>query len=242
MKKFILFIYLLSLTSCSFSGSLATSGDGKTQTSASTQTTNGDQKLKNVPVSKVQITSGDNIVVTQGDKLDLAANVLYEDNTRDSAIAWSSSDNTILSINSTTGAVSGIKEGLATVIATSLKDTSKRGSATVTVKKADVVEALTKITPKEASIKVGETVRLDAKIQMSDGSFSPNVNWKSDNSGIALVSNGLVTGVGEGTTTITAIADGDSTKKSMAKITVLPEGSSTPSTPASVAPTIVPAK
>lgn len=243
MKKTLLLFFVLSFTACSFSGSITTSNEDKPQTTISSslsQNSDTEQKLKNVNVSKVQITSGNNIVLTQGDKLDLVANVLYEDNTRDSAVTWSSSDNTIVAINSTTGAVSGVKDGLATVLAISIKDTGKKSSATVTVKKADVVEALTKITPKEASIKVGETVRLDAKIQMSDGTFSPNVVWKSDNTGIALVSGGLVTAIAEGTTTITAIASGDSTKKAMSKITVIGENTA-PIAP-SVSSTPIPAK
>lgn len=220
MKRVFLVLPVLILAfGCSFTGGLTTE---QSKTNSSNDDNKSTEKLKNVPVSKVQIASGDNIVITAGDKLDLVANVLYEDNTRDSAVSWSSSDNTIVSINPTTGAVSGVKEGLATILAVSIKDSNKKATSTVTVKKADVVEAITRVTPKEASIKVGETVRLDAKIQMSDGTYSPNVIWKSDNAGVALVSGGIVTGVGEGTTTITAIASGDSTKKASAKITVLP--------------------
>lgn len=223
MKKNLLILFIFPLMiSCSFTGNLKTEDNKSTNSNKENKET---EKLKNIPVAKVQITTGDNIVLTAGDKLDLVANVLYEDNTRDSAITWSSSDNTIVSINPTTGAVSGVKDGLATVIAVSIKDTNKKASSTITVKKADVVEAITKITPKEAIIKVSETIRLDAKIQMSDGSVSPNVIWKSDNNSIALVSGGLVTGISEGTTTITAIASGDSTKKASAKITILPETS-----------------
>lgn len=243
MKKVLVVSLILSLTSCDLLGKITTTEQVKTNNSSSSEN-KGTDKLKSVAVSKVQITSGDNIVLTAGDKLDLVSNVLYEDNTRDSAVTWSSSDNTIVSINPTTGAVSGVKDGLATILAVSIKDTSKKASATVTVKKADVVEALTKITPKEASIKVGETVRLDAKIQMSDGTFSPNVVWKSDNTGIALVSGGLVTAIAEGTTTITAIASGDSTKKAMSKITVI--GENTPPIAPIVAPSVsstpIPAK
>lgn len=242
LKKVVLSLAILSLASCTLTGNL-TSPTGSSSNKRQSQDVSKisdkadakpeDSKLKNVAVDKVQIISGDNIVINQGDKLALSANVLYEDNSRNSTVLWSSSDNTIVVINPTTWAVSGAKPGIATVIATSLSDSSKRASTTVTVKQADVVEALTKIEPKEATLKVGDTVRLDAKIQLSDGSVSPNVVWKSDNESIALVTNGLVTAISIGSTTITAIASGDSTKKAFSKITVLsdsPQASASPVT------------
>ena len=46
MKKFILFIYLLSLVSCSFSGILSKKNENKNTNSL--QNNNREQKLKNV--------------------------------------------------------------------------------------------------------------------------------------------------------------------------------------------------
>ena len=196
------------------------SSSNETSSSATNSAQDQPVKLKNVAVKRVQITSGDNIVINQGDKVELAGSILYEDNSRDSALSWSSSDTTIATINSTTGFVSGVKPGVTTIIAASLKDSSKKASATVTVKKADVVEALTRITPKEAVLFIGETIQLQASIQLSDGTVSPNVVWKSANSSVALVTNGLVTAIGKGTTTVTATAAGDSTKSAAATIIV----------------------
>lgn len=223
MRKMLVVFLILSLTSCSFTGNLSSTQDSTNKANAENKEP---EKLKNTPVSKVQVTSGDNIVVNQGDKIELLANVIYEDNSRDSAVSWSSSDSTIATVNPTNGALSGVKAGITTVTAISLKDTSKKSSSVVTVKKPEVVEAITKIDPKEATLKIGDTLRLDAKIQLSDGTLSPNIVWKSDNEGIALISNSLVTAIGEGTTTITAIAAGDSTKKASTKITVAKESAS----------------
>ena len=239
IKKVIISLVVFSLTSCSFSGSIPETNQKNTSSTSNSGNKEQD-KLKNVPVSKVQITSGDNIVIKEGDKIEVNSSVIYEDNSRDSATSWASSDNTIASINSTNGALSGVKAGVTTITAISLKDSSKKGSATVTVKKAEVVEAITKIDPKEATLKVGETVRLNAQIQMSDGTISPNIEWKSDNSSIALVSGGLVTAVGVGNTTITSIASGDSTKKASAKITVVGDNQSTPVSVPTTSPTIQP--
>lgn len=237
MKKLLTLLSALILTSCSFSGEVTTGNNQNIKTDKGTS----DQKLKDVSVSRIQITSGETLVIKEGDKMSLSASVIYEDNTRDSSVSWSSSDNTIASVNNTTGSLSGVKEGITTLVATSLKYSSKKANLIVTVKRADVVEAITRIDPKEATLKVGDTVRLNATIQMSDGSLSPNVSWKSDNSSVVLVSNGLVTAIGEGTTTVTAIADGDSTKKAMAKITVSNTTTApTPTTPIQTTPTASP--
>jgi uncharacterized protein YjdB len=205
------------------------------QTSTNQDSKNDDSnKLKDLPVKEVQAIP-DTLIITEGSKVKGTASVIYNDNSRSSDLVWSSSDNTLAIVNSTTGEISGVKPGIVTIIATAQKDTSKRTSITVTVKRADVTEALTYVTPSEASVKIGGTTRLNAQIQMSDGSISPNVIWKSDSNSIALVSNGLVTGIAEGTTTVTAIAEGDSTKKASAKITVTKDSNNTQ--PASSSPT-----
>lgn len=226
IKKLIIGTILLSLNSCVFTatGSITPVRPGgntqnNNQSTTPSPSNNEQSQLKDLPVKEVQAIP-DQLVMTEGNKLKGTANVIYTDNSRNSDIVWSSSDNTIASVNPTTGEISGLKAGIVTIIATSQKDTSKRASITVTVKPADVVDALTKIDPKEATIKVGETTRFNASVQMSDGSVSPNVIWTSDNQSVATVSNGLVTGISEGTTTITATAQGDSTKKVSAKVTV----------------------
>lgn len=227
LKKSVLSLVVLSLTSCTFSGSGSvntTSSENKNQVQDSKKDENKvnqeePSKLKDLPVKEVQAIP-DMLVITEGNKVKGTASVIYADNSRNSNLVWTSSDNTLATVNPSSGEISGVRAGIVTILATAQTDTSKRTSITVTIKRADVTEAITKIEPKEASIKVGETVRLNASIQMSDGSISPNVMWKTDNASVVTVSNGLVTGISEGTTTVTAIADGDSTKKASAKITV----------------------
>lgn len=65
------------------------------------------------------------------------------------------------------------------------------------------------ITPStNLSLKVGETLQLDAVVLYSDGTFSKSVEWHSNNLSVATVDpkTGLVTGVGEGAVQISAIA------------------------------------
>lgn len=219
MKNILVLIAsLLVLSSCVIDSKLFSNPNNKVDTKTN------ESKLKYVPVSQVQAIP-DTFVIEEGNKVRATASVIYIDNTRNSDLIWSSSDDTLAVVNSTTGEISGVRPGIVTITATSQRDNTKRASITVTVKRAEVVEAITKIEPKEATIKVGETTRFNAKIQMSDGTISPNVIWKTDNTAIALVSDGLVTGIAEGTTTITAIAEGDSTKRAFAKITVIKDTS-----------------
>lgn len=176
--------------------------------------------VSQLAVTRVNMSSGDNLVINTGARAQLEAHVLYADNSRDSALSWSSSDSTVATINPTTGFVSGVKPGITTVTATSIKDSSKQARLTITVKAPDVVEAITRIVPTQAELRIGQTLQFQASIQLSDGTLSPNVIWRSANSSIAIVTNGLVTAVGPGSTQITAVAAGDSSKTAVASITV----------------------
>jgi uncharacterized protein YjdB len=171
-------------------------------------------------VSSIRLTP-DTVVIGTGSAKAFMATVGYSDGTNDSAVAWTSSDDTILNVNPTTGQATGLKAGVASVVAAAVADPTRKATATVTVRSGEVVDAVLTIAPTEATLKVGETVRLQAKSQQSDGGMSPNVVWTSDNKTVAVVSNGLVTAVGVGQTTVTATAAGDSTKQVSAKITVV---------------------
>ena len=59
------------------------------------------------------------------------------------------------------------------------------------------------VSPETATVKVGEQTTLTAAVEPEDAD-DPSVSWSSDNEGVATVENGVVTGVAEGTATITA--------------------------------------
>ena len=63
------------------------------------------------------------------------------------------------------------------------------------------------------SMNVGEKVTLTATVEPSNAT-NKTVTWTSSNKNVATVSNGTVTAVGSGTTTITATADGKKIKTS----------------------------
>jgi len=171
-------------------------------------------------VAAIQLSTGRNLVLNAGEQVQLTGHVHYRDDTRDSALSWSSADQSIATVNSTTGMVSAVKPGVTTLIATAVKDTHQQSQITVTVRPPDVVAALTHISPSQASLRPGETLQFQARIQLSDGSFSPNVTWRSANQRIAVVTAGLVTAVGPGETEITALAASDTGKTATAQLIV----------------------
>ena len=120
----------------------------------------------------------------------------------DTNITWSSASDTIATVDST-GKVTGVKEG--TVVITATSSNGVEGTTTVEVKakgETSIVVTSVDITPKNGTVKVGETLQLTA-------TTSPitdiNITWLSASDTIATVdSTGKVTGVKEGTVVITA--------------------------------------
>lgn len=121
-----------------------------------------------------------------GENLSLTATASDE-----AEITWSTSDEDVATV-SRNGTVRGVGEGTATITAA-----TEDASATCTV----TVSAVTvTISPETASVERGETVQLSATAS-DDGTIA----WSSSDTSIATVSStGLVTGVAEGTATITA--------------------------------------
>ena len=116
-------------------------------------------------------------------------------------VSWSSSQNSIATVNST-GVVTGVSGGTATITATS---EGQVGTATVNVA-APGVRTIT-ITPSSATINAfGGTVALTATVRDPSGAIiNASVTWTTNNAFIATVSsNGTVTGHFVGTATITA--------------------------------------
>ncbi|SRR5271165_7042642 len=126
------------------------------------------------------------------------------------SVVWSISDKTVATINST-GLVTSVNLGTATVTATSNQNPSISGTQTVTVS-----ECVTSITISPASGSVsnnsGATVTLTAMGVPCGGGASVPVTsiatWTSSNNSLATVSAGVVSGVAGlsagGTVTVTA--------------------------------------
>ncbi len=127
-------------------------------------------------------------------------------------VSWSSDKTGIATVNSS-GVVSGVAAGSATITATS---SGKSGTATITVTAAPppvpVVTTVT-VSPGTVSVQVGSTSNLTATVKDQNGNTmsGQTVTWSSDNTNIATVnSSGVVTGVAAGSATITATSSGKS--------------------------------
>ena len=190
------------------------SGGGTGNTGGSNTGNTGDndkpaEETKTPKVTGVSVSGGGSIDI--GKTLTLKAEVKGENlSDSDKSVSWSSSDSSIASVDSS-GVVTAKKAGSVTITATSSKDSSKKGTATVTVNKAAVTISLDK---SEVSLKVGETATVSATV--SEGS----VKWSSDNEKIAKVENGKITAVAEGETTIKATSEADTSKTATCKVIV----------------------
>ncbi len=127
----------------------------------------------------------------------------FSDNSRSTiTAAWSSSAPNIASIDATTGMLTGVAPGTATITAA---NTGLTGTATVTV--CGTQQAIT-IAPLNQSIALGGGTQ-QFTATAGGANVTNSVTWASSNPAVATISNssgtnGLATLVGKGTTTITA--------------------------------------
>lgn len=129
-------------------------------------------------------------------------------NADNQAVTWSSSDNNVVSVDAT-GKITANAKGSATITVTTA-DGGKTAICTVTVTEPAAPVAVTGVTlnKNNTTIYTGRTETLTATIQPADAT-NKAITWTSDNTGVATINNGVVTGVSVGTATITVkTADG----------------------------------
>ena len=137
-------------------------------------------------------------------------------------ITWTSSNGGVAGVNSS-GLVTGVSAGTATITATS---GGKSGSAAVTVVAVPV--ASVSVSPGSASVAVGGSVPLTATPRDSAGKALSGraVSWATSNAAVAAVSSsGVVTGVAAGSATITATSEGKSGTAAITVTAAPPPGS-----------------
>src|SRR6266480_953937 len=137
------------------------------------------------------------------------------------AVTWSSNNTSVATVSSS-GLVSGVTPGSATITATS---EGKSGTSAITVTQVPV--ATVSVSPPTASIQQGQTVQLTATLKDANGNplSGRTVTWSSSNTSVATVSSsGLVSGVTPGSATITATSEG---KSGTASVTVTWSSSNT---------------
>ena len=154
-------------------------------------------------------------------------------------VTWTSSDTTIAEVSST-GVLTAKAAGTVVITATSVADTTKSGTCTVTVGSVQGVDSVN-VYPSAMSLSENSTAEINA-IVVAHGAINKNVTWTSNNVGVTITGSTAVTndltGVttitanvnvaqgATGTATITATSDGDTTKSDTCTVTINSGGGS----------------
>lgn len=172
--------------------------------------------VKAPTLARIQVTPGNRKTPMEG-TLQYTAMGIYSDSTTQlltNLVTWSSSNAAVATVSNaagTVGLVTMVGPGTATITATDTAS-GKSGKTTLTVLSAAIVAI--DISPANPAVPLGLTQELLAVETYSNGMVHTTENWEmtwtSSNPAVAVVSNapgseGLVTTLAVGTTTITAI-------------------------------------
>ena len=162
------------------------------------------------PVEKItlDVTSA---TIYEGENLTLTATIT-PDNATNKNVSWKSSNTSVATV--VDGTVSALKTGT-TIITVATEDGGKTATCNVTVKAKVASVSLDKT---EITLTEGDTHILTATINPYNAT-NKNVSWKSSNTSVATVSNGKVTALKAGTTTITVTTE-DGGKTATCNVTV----------------------
>lgn len=129
-------------------------------------------------------------------------------------VTWSSSDGSVATVSNTSGSKGSVQCVRAGTTQISAAHSGTTSTTTLTVSAATLVSI--DVSPATATVPAGYSLTLQASGTYSDGSIrdlNPEVVWTSSNPGAATISNsagteGRVTGVAPGTTTLSATLPG----------------------------------
>ena len=198
------------VASVNSSGLAGNTHQGTTTITAASGTVTGSTVLTVAAPSLVSIAvTPSNASITSGTTQQFIATGTYSDSSTQNltnSVSWSSSNTGVASVNSS-GLAGNTHQGTTTITATSGTAT---GSTVLTVTAPTLVSIA--VTPSNASISSGTTQQFTATGTYSDGStqnLTTQVSWASSSSSNATISsvqgsNGLATGVAQGTTTVSA--------------------------------------
>jgi len=162
-----------------------------------------------IPVASVSVSPASPSVQT-GSTVTLSATMRDANNNvlTGRTVSWTTSASSVATVSSS-GVVTGIAAGTATITATS---EGKTGTSTVTVSApAPIPVASVSVSPSSPSIQTGATVTLSATMRDANNNVltGRTVSWTTSASSVATVSSGgVVTGIAAGTATITATSEG----------------------------------
>lgn len=133
-------------------------------------------------------------------------------------LKWSSSNTSVAKVSSS-GVVTAVGDGTCTITATSTDGSNISSSISVIVDSNIYVTGVS-ISPSSISLYSGETYTLSANVTPSNAT-NPSVTWSSSNTSIATVNSiGKVTAVSQGSCTIYATSNENSSFKGSCTVTV----------------------
>ena len=131
-------------------------------------------------------------------------------------LVWASDNESVATVNE--GVVTGVAEGTANITATD-SESGKSASCKVTVYAKAVEVTGVKLDKEELTVAKGNTGKLTATVLPANAT-NKKCSWSSDNTSVATVADGVVTGVAKGSATITVTTE-DGAKTASCKVTVI---------------------
>lgn len=152
-------------------------------------------------VSSVTVSPANLALDLNGTKTSTLTATVNGDNNPSQTVTWSSSNNSVATV-SASGVVTAKATGNATITATSQQDGTKSGTCSVTVTDSTVHVTGVTLNKNSTSISMGGSETLTATVSPNNAT-DKSVSWISSNTSVATVSNGTITPVATGNTTIT---------------------------------------
>lgn len=152
---------------------------------------------------EILVTPGAPVLDALGATVQLAASLRdgFGNTLGGGAFAWSSGDESVVAVDGATGLATGVAVGSTTVTASAQ---GVEGSVTIDVRQ---VAATLVVTPAEPEVTIGGTLQLSAEVRDANGHVMPGaeVGWSTGSDAVATIDDGgLLSGVDEGTTPVTA--------------------------------------
>lgn len=178
---------------------------------------NGELISANIPVTGIALLPA-SLTFSVGSSQQLASTIAPA-NASNKNLSWTS-DNTAVATVSSSGMVTAVSIGTATITVTT-EDGGKTATTVITTTNQIFVSSIT-VSPTAATITMGNTQQLTATVLPANAS-NKNITWTSSNTSVATVNSlGLVTSVAPGICNITVNTQDGSDKKAIAAITVNP--------------------
>jgi uncharacterized protein YjdB len=172
-----------------------------------------------ISVTGVSLTPTSSTITSANGTVQLNATI-SPSNATNKNVSWKSSNTSVATVNSS-GLVTGLTNGNATITVTT-EDGSKTATSSITVNISTTTVSVTSVsvTPTSTSVEAGKTISLTAEVSPSNAT-NKSVSWSSSNTSVATVSSsGVVTGVAKGSAVITVTtADGGKTASCIVTVT-----------------------